>query len=88
MAAGDTLQGTRVNSGKLRDYFNTPGAYGKVGGSWLAMTPNGALGNLDGHDITEHEDGTITASPSILVHPTPDSPGWHGYLEHGVWREV
>lgn len=25
------------------------------------------------HDVTEHEDGTIT---------------WHGYLERGLWREV
>ena len=82
-----TLQGTRVTSGKLRDFFNTPGAYGLVGGHWLAMVPSGDLGNLDNHTITEHEDGTITVAPSILV---SDNHGqrWHGYLEHGVWREV
>jgi hypothetical protein len=40
-----------------------------------------------GHTFTVHEDGTLTVSPSILVRPYHDSPGWHGYLEHGVWRE-
>ena len=39
-----------------------PGAYGKhpVSGDWMACTPNGHLGNLKGHEVTEHEDGTIT----------------------------
>ena len=37
---------------------------------------------------TEHDDGTITVSPSILM--TSDNPAgaWHGYLERGVWQEV
>lgn len=47
------------------------------------------IGGLGHHDITEHEDGTITVSPSILV-----SGGsgpvmkelYHGFLEHGIWR--
>jgi len=35
--------------------------------------------------ITEQPDGTITASPSIACgRPVY----WHGYLEHGAWREV
>lgn len=33
----------------------------------------------------EHEDGSITLSPSIFVNPPT---GWHGFLERGVWREV
>lgn len=55
-------------------------------GTWDCVTPNGHLGNLGNHDVTEHEDGTITVSPSILV---SDNSGelWHGFLERGVWRE-
>lgn len=34
----------------------------------------------------EHEDGTVTLSPSIFVNPQDDPPGWHGFLEHGIWR--
>lgn len=41
------------------------------------------------HSFHEEEDGTLTVSPSILARRSPDSsPGWHGFLEHGVWREV
>lgn len=52
-------------------------------------------------DPVIHEDGTLTLSPSILAREvklgphndhTPGQPfivpEWHGYLEHGVWREV
>jgi hypothetical protein len=82
------MQGTRVTSGKVRDFFGHPGAYGKVGDRWLICVPTGDIGGLDGHTITEHADGTITVSPSILIFPSADSPGWHGYLERGVWRAV
>ena len=83
-------------------------------GSWSCCTPNGRIGSLANHAVTEHEDGTITVTPSILVHPVeglayteeerarlkglgfnefdaqgnyPGRPGWHGFLERGVWRE-
>lgn len=67
------------------------GSYWKRGGTWFAITPNGHLGNLSGHSVTEHEDGTITVSPSILVSTTSPNKGntvelWHGFLERGVWR--
>lgn len=57
---------------------------------WECSTPTGLQGNLDAHDVTEHEDGTITVSPSILVDRTVAGghEQWHGYLERGVWREV
>ena len=29
---------------------------------------------------------TITAHPSILVHPHGDDPGWHGFLTNGELR--
>lgn len=64
-----------------------PGEYGKHGnGDWYCVTPNGHMGGLKLHEVTEHEDGTITVSPSILV-SSPTEQLWHGYLERGVWRE-
>lgn len=65
-----------------------PGEYAKLpdGLTWYATTPNGLLGNLRNHDVTEHEDGTISASPSILVEGGGGAV-WHGYLERGVWRQ-
>lgn len=74
--------------------FKEQGEYGKHGnGKWMCAVPaigsDGQLivGSLGLHDVVEHGDGTITVSPSILV---DDLRGrqWHGYLEHGVWREV
>lgn len=77
-----------------------PGEYSQApDGTWYGCTPNDHGCNLAAHQVTVHEDGTITASPSILV-----SRGgkrgpkgelirdetyvelWHGYLERGVWR--
>lgn len=60
---------------------------------WCARppdTPESCQGNLQEHDVTEHEDGTITVSPSILIRTTwaGEPVEWHGYLERGVWREV
>lgn len=59
-------------------------------GRWSVKTPNGRIGALDDHTVEQHSDGTITVSPSILVEERPLAdrtlPGFHGYLEHGVWR--
>jgi hypothetical protein len=64
------------------------------GGAWAVCTPNGRIGSIAKHTVVEHEDGTITVSPSILIYPhepaefLPEGrPGWHGFLERGVWRE-
>jgi len=76
-----------------------PGDYGKVAsGTWYARAPRSKiegeeapLGNLSAHEVLEHEDGTITVSPSILVTTRRDGADvelWHGYLERGIWREV
>lgn len=70
-----------------------PGDYGRWRGIWFCKTPNGHLGNLTAHDVTEHEDGTITVSPSILVsrrdtETRSDVELWHGYLKRGQWRSV
>lgn len=83
--------------GKRHDPVDTngllePGEYGKFEGVWYCRAPHDTddlwlTGNLSNHQVVEHEDGTITVSPSILIsHWTGAS--WHGYLERGVWREV
>lgn len=53
-------------------------------GVWLVKCPNGDVGNLSRHQITEHENGTITVSPSIQV---VGQGQWHGWLQNGIWRE-
>jgi hypothetical protein len=68
-----------------------PGAYMKVstawegnpgGIIWYIRDPTGEIGSIhrSHHTVTEHEDGTITVSPSILKHG-----GYHGFLSAGVW---
>jgi hypothetical protein len=75
-----------------------PGEYSKLPeGMWYACSPNGHTANLERHTVVEHEDGTITVSPSILIRGHQISEEgvrvsddicdlWHGYLERGVWR--
>lgn len=65
-----------------------PGEYGRYAGMWMGIPPGtDLLMNVSKHEVIEHEDGTITVSPSILIsRGTPDE--WHGYLERGVWRKV
>lgn len=81
---GKTTIGRRVYDTEVF----APGDYGKhpVSGEWYACPPGDHLGCLSEHDVVEHEDGTITVSPSILI---SDDKGerWHGYLRRGVWEE-
>ena len=70
-----------------------PGEYGKsIDGAWCCCAPvdtsdgfTNFHGNLGAHKVVEHEDGTITVSPSILIQRHDGE--WHGYLERGVWRQ-
>ena len=83
-----TTQGRRVpDSSDGAGVVYARGDYGRIGGAWHACTPAGMLGNLSEHDIVEHEDGTITVSPSILLDSGRPERHWHGFLERGVWRE-
>ena len=73
-----------------------PGDYGRYGsGEWYCCAPvdtgdwftnfHGSLGSgTSHHQVAEHEDGTITVSPSILI--KRHNGEWHGFLERGVWR--
>jgi hypothetical protein len=86
------MQGKRMYPEKQGRRVFLPGEYGMMSGRWYACTPAGHLGDLSNHDVAEHEDGTITVSPSILVTGFDDEKQektiWHGYLERGIWREV
>lgn len=96
MAVGAALQGRRVEGDGWTD-LKFPGDYVLIhegGGRVLwAILPDGSAARLPAEDhpegkgwtITEEGAGSITVSPSIFSDP-PN--GWHGYLEHGVWREV
>lgn len=65
-----------------------PSEYAKdIDGHWYAVTPTGLFAGLANHTIVEHEDGTITVSPSILVR-AGTAGEWHGFLVHGVWSQV
>lgn len=87
------MNGRRVPDGTSPHLYE-PGDYGRWKGGWYARCPGDGprrlQGNLSQHHVTEHDDGTITVSPSILV--TAEWAGvpqtWHGYLERGQWRSV
>ena len=61
---------------------------GFVTDHWDVCLPNGIHTAISDkvHSVTEHPDGTITVSPSILLEAGDPKWTWHGYLEHGVWR--
>ena len=73
-----------------------------TGSCWFVVVPlvkanslakGYGLGKLMKHTVREHEDGTISVRPndgssnSILVTKGQDGPSWHGYIEHGVFRQ-
>ena len=64
------LPGRRVRSEDGFSFGNLqPGDYGLgPDGKWWLMAPDGARGTIDltKHSVTEHEDGTITVSPSVV----------------------
>jgi hypothetical protein len=86
------MQGRRVYDNEEGHLLLAAGDYGFHDGKWWCRVPeeNGfhaGMGNLSSHEVIEHEDGTITVSPSILVTGHHDRQ-WHGYLERGIWRQV
>lgn len=53
---------------------------------WMIYLPAGGAGNLSQHDVDEHEDGTITVSPSILMTNPSTTRRRHGFLVRGSWQ--
>lgn len=70
-----------------REVGMEPGDYaGPWHGLWLVRAPNGDWGSIaNRHTIEQHEDCTITVSPSIQFET---GSRWHGYLRRGVWSEA
>lgn len=60
------------------------GQYGKgLDGIWYARPPGNHMGTLAGHTVVEHEDNTITVTPSILINDGRSV--WHGFIQRGMW---
>lgn len=75
------------DEGQFPEGFDTRSmCYWKDRGVWWLYLPGGGVGNLTNHDITEHGDGTITVSPSILVTSGRKDRHRHGFLKRGVWE--
>lgn len=85
MTAGAITEGRR-RAPNTRPWNLQPGDYMlRKGSVWVRLPDGTGPCNLTTWDLTVHEDGTITLSPSILDR---GPGGWHGYLERGIWREV
>lgn len=81
------MNGQRLPDGTDWSSTMPNGAYWKdERGVWMCTTPNGKFGSLAKHHVVEHDDQTITVTPSILV-DDGRARAWHGFLERGVWRE-
>jgi hypothetical protein len=65
------------------------GDYGQeANGVWSVRPPGCHAGGIPDHTVVEHADKTITVSPSIFLEDWDGKGGWHGFLEHGVWRSM
>lgn len=83
------MQGRRVafypgfprEDGRPGDYCKVPPSVDPRGDHvWYAVGPDGIAGAIVTHDVVEHDDGTITCSPSLVM-----PSGYHGHLQRGVW---
>lgn len=98
----DPARPLNVHTLEDQQWWNNTGTYDTrydqnlTGTVWGVIDPLGNYGMLSIHTVREEEDGTISVRPgdgssnSILISSsTPDGlPQWHGYIEHGVWKEV
>lgn len=53
---------------------------------WLVYLPGAGIGNLSRHTVEEHEDGTITVSPSLVLRGGENRGYRHGFLRRGEWH--
>jgi len=65
--------------------FFREGDYGRdENGEWFCWPPGTKhMGSIKDHEVQEHEDGTITVTPSILT-----DEGIHVRLDRGVWGDA
>lgn len=96
LRAGDYWRYLDRKTGEPKDCGDDHAARGNLTrGVWGFVSPIDvdAMGLLSLHTVRENEDGTATIAPndgssnSVRITRTPLS-SWHGYLDHGVWREV
>jgi hypothetical protein len=69
------------------DYCKVPdGIDPRGGGWWYCIAPTGHQGAIGPpvHTVVEHEDGTISVTPSLVFDTVPEK-GYHGHLTGGVW---
>jgi hypothetical protein len=82
------MVGTRIYNWDLD--LLPPGGYAKdESGIWHCRAPVEGYyfgGNLRGHKVEEHKDGTISVTPSILIQHYRGK--WHGYLKNGNWETL
>lgn len=52
---------------------------------WQICAPDGSQGSIATHKVIEHDDGTVTMTPSLDWSQRRPG-GWHGFLERGIWR--
>lgn len=74
---------------RITDYDSgeTVITYWKDTDRWFINFPDtDLLGNLSNHKVEEHEDGTISVTPSIKVWNGRGAER-HGFLTRGVWNE-
>ena len=82
------LEGRRLRDGAEGDGYESvqPGDYwkpaGRPEGEWWFRDPVGNIGRVSKHTVAEHEDGTITVTPSIA---DEGEATFHGWLTKGVW---
>jgi len=85
------MKGRRIYPNDDDQLSFAPGDYGKdVNGVWFGRPPDPDvhMGSFENHGVTEHEDGSISVLPSILIHKGQGRPEWHGFLERGIWRKA
>lgn len=83
------MKATRLDGYDKLSEADTPQiCYWKGEDGWYLYLPKCGIGALRNHQITEHEDGTITAHPSIKVwgHNEGTQTIRHGFLVRGEWQ--
>jgi hypothetical protein len=61
--------------------------YWKSPTDWWLYLPKAGIGRLTNHEVTEHEDGSISVTPSIAQGAAGQPWTRHGYLTRGEWTE-
>jgi hypothetical protein len=71
------------------DLDDTRVCYWRSPGEWWIYLPRAGVGRLTNHEVTEHEDGTVTVRPSVGMKPASSGGGYvrHGFLTRGEWGE-